>query len=248
MKAGLEGDSMEITLDITKCFNTAVNTDSFYGKSGLVMSPTIFFDKPFGFEKEFGFGLMNFGLNISEEMHKGFILKSPHFDDILLNQVPQYAPNSVLIFGKARIEIKNLKGLCIALSPLHGKPEETLYLNHHSKLYKDDMLYELGGSSAFSPHYFRIVLIADKLAKASLSFSSEDYILDNQTSECSEIFYQEQVLKYDYLDAESRFDILERCSSAIRPKIFNVDYRNKYFRTAEGRNFGGYEFAVADED
>ena len=72
---------MNITLDITKGFNTLVNSDYFLDVAS--MNPFLFLDYPNEFGHSFDFELMNFGLSITDALEKQLLAYSPLLDTII---------------------------------------------------------------------------------------------------------------------------------------------------------------------
>jgi len=229
---------MEITLDISNNFNSVINFDSFLGQGERIARPTIFFDEPFGFDENFGFELSNFGLNVEDEMMGDFVKKSPHFNDIIDVDVPHYMQKGILVFGKARITVKKLKGLYLRLSGHNGSDESDLYFQCHEMLNKGDVLYEVGGQSAFSPHYTKGILVADRTAQATLRFLSTEYILIDSCDEDANKYYSLRQTPHSYLANNPRLDVISHFTKNPA-KMFDFEYRSNRFDYRYDNDFRG---------
>ena len=248
---------MEITIDITNNFNKVVNYSLFLDWG--IMNPVMFFEDPFRIDTHFNFELMNFGLNIYKEIEEELSKYLPNFKDIL-DCNSSY--KSIIIFGRAKFNISNVKGLNLHLydtpyaykesrTGLLKKPKtvlsEGLFYEHPCVLKQGDTLIECWANSAFSPHKTRLALVADKNTKVTLTFSSKDYVVKESYDKIHEEYLSKKQTPYTFLEGKPRPDILEICSPDVRPKIFDTDYRNSYFCISEGDNFGGRQFVFNDE-
>lgn len=226
---------MEITIDITKIFRYVVNYTLFFD-CDIAINPVIFFEKPFKYDNIFNFELMNFALNIEQEMNDEFLKKSPHFDDIINCDVLH---KSVIIIGRAKFKITNLKGLGLMLTTTHCKKElPPLYFEHPCKIKKGDYVFDCGGNSTFSPHFIKAIFITDKDAKVTVSFSSKDYLLKTSCDKQYENRLAKKQTPYSYIDREQRIDILSKCSKK-EPRVFNDSFITS--------NFDGDDIARNDE-
>jgi len=168
------------------------------------MKPVVFFEEPFSFKENFSFELMNLGLNMEDEMLHDFAANAPHFDDVVKYiSSPVDIAKNILIFGKAKINITNLKGLCIQMPntglPPYEKvtswfgreskfiPARGLYFEHPYTLEKGDRLFVCGGHSSFSDNYVNVYMIAGGNTKATITFSSEEYAIKESEDKDYEI-------------------------------------------------------------
>ena len=228
---------MEITLDITKRFRYIVNYALFFD-CDIPMNPIIFFNNPFQFNKNFSFELMNFGLNIEDKAEHEFSLNSPYFDDVLKCE---FLYKSIIIIGRAKFHISNLKGLGVQLTDYiapHGVPADTHYYEHACKINKGDFIVDCGGKSEFSHHFIKTIFIADKDAKITVTFSASDYLLKSSDDHNHESHLAKKQTPYNFSTGAPRPDILEKCT-AKKPEMFDNNYRAIYF--------GDDDVAIRDE-
>ena len=247
---------MELTLDITRVVNSAINYVIVFDTAP--MNPTIFFENPFQFNENFSCKLMNFALNYNEQMDSEFMAQSPYFDGIL---ACDFIYKDMLIFGKATFNINKTKGLYLVLKE-PGKAlykevllkdggieyipsKELLYYEHCCKINKGDYLFNIGGNSAFSNHFVEVYIVADKNAKATITFSEKDYVFRDSHDPTSEQFFSNMQTPYSYVNSESRPDILNQCTNAPG-KIFDIKFRRKLFKSEIDGNHT--EIAVCDEN
>lgn len=258
---------MNICLNVGKVSNLAINHNHFLSWVSREMNPVIFFNNPFQVGETFNFELMNFGLGVKKEMTECFIEYRPYFDDILSSK---FAYVDLFIFGKANITITKVKGFYMQLGgPDQYIPEdylkknvhpkviegERLYYENPCKVKKGDYLFECGGKSSFSNHYILISLITSDNAKATISFSANEYApvesdIGNYSLDAeSEKLLSKKQTPYDFKNNLPRQDIINKCSAKI-PKRFNIDYLNEYFgynRYRDGPDYPGWGFARCDE-
>ena len=242
---------MKITLDITKEFNSLINHDCFLQWSE--MKPYLFFEFPLEIVDEvFEFELMNFELHKgdSREIDVEFKEKSPYFDDIL------YATesfgegleikNSILIFKKAKFKITGVKGVDVQLR----KNNKSVYHSNNSYIIeKGDFKFNLGGFSEFSPHYAILGILANCDAKASVTFSAEDYVLINDNTRKFDEYLCSKQTPYNYktsLKYQNSENILKQFITKT-PKTFNHDYTKKYFDFLDIENGIRTQFAIRSE-
>ena len=214
------GKQMEVTLDITKIFSSVINYIFVFGHNTLLMNPILFLESPFQFKENFTCELMNFALNHAAEMDDKFVAATPYFDDIL---TCDFEYKDILIFGKAKINVSNVKGVYMVLKEpskiiynktfLKGSvPENTygksIYYEHSCEVKRGDYLFNMGGKSSFSNHIVELYLIADKDARATISFSSKDYVLRTAHDPINEQAYSKMQTPYSYVNNDPRPDIL----------------------------------------
>ena len=219
---------MEITLDITKVFDSVVDTGHFIDAGK--MKPYIFFDFPFDVvDGVFDFSLMNFGLNMNlENKLIEEILKenSPNFDDIV---DCEYDYKSIMIFGKAKFKITGVKGIDIRL--WDSKIGEKLYYSNNAyKIKKGDFNFNCSGNSEFSSHSISLSIVANTQAQGTVTFDSNEYILMNECSKEFEEYVSSKQTAYDY-KTSCKYDtgILEMFDIKI-PKSFDFEHYQKYFK------------------
>lgn len=223
---------MDITLDITKRFNTLVNHDCFF--DGPLMNPVLFLNYPNDIRGNYNLELMNFGLNISKEMEEEFIKYTPYFDDIVKCE---YAYKSLVIFGKAKFNFTGIKGAEVQFSDVGEVADSrTLYYTWPYEVTKGDYQFLCGGHSPFSPHYLLLYLIADSNTRATITFSSNDYMLmDSHSIELEELASSKQA-PFSFKESATGKHFLNNCT-AIPGKMFDFDFRNKYFEAVFKEDF-----------
>jgi len=214
---------MDITLDITNKFNTLVNYDYFLDNAP--MNPIIFLEFPNNIVGGYEFELMNFGLNISSEMKERFGNSLPNFKDIF---ECSYQYQRIIIYGKAKFKITGLKGGDVKFTdidnPLNGKK---FYYTWPYKVEKGDFDFICGGNSSFSPHFTTVHLIGSRNARATITFSSEDYILICDDQIDTEDIAASKQTPYNYVQAQT-LRLPVDCNN-VAGKMFNLDFRDKYF-------------------
>jgi hypothetical protein len=115
-------------------------------------------------------------------------------------------------------------------------PKDRMYYENSCKLKKGYQLFECGGKSSFSNHYILINAIAGKDSRATITFSSEDYIVIDSHDSDSEIKYAKMQTPYNYLTAIPRPDILNECSSK-KPQMFDFNYFSKHIGPEAGHYY-----------
>jgi len=215
---------MQITLDVTKEFS--VINDAHFLDAGE-MKPYIFFDFPLNIlDGVFTFELMNFGLNMNDEIEKNFKIYSPYFDDII-NCNFKY--KNIIIFGKAKFKITNVKGVEVELRNLENE-EKLYYATAPYRIEKDDFIFEKGGYSEFSSHDTTLYIISDKNTQATVTFSSDEYILMHTHEPEYERYVATKQTHYNYKSSPMyNTDILKSFDSRIT-KLFDFNYYPKYFK------------------
>lgn len=223
---------MNITLDITKRFNTLVNHDSFFDFAA--MNPVLYLNFPNDIRGNYDLELMNFGLNISKEMEQEFIKHTPYFDDIVKCE---YAYKSLVIFGKAKFIFTGIKGADLRFCDTGEVAESrALYYTWPYEVTKGDYQFLCGGHSPFSPHYLLLYLIADSNTRATITFSSNDFILLDSHSIELEEFASNKQAPFSFKEVVTGKHFLSNCT-AIQGKMFDFDFRNKYFETVFKEGF-----------
>jgi len=234
---------MNISLDVTD-FPSLSIMDVNYSLNTAQLNPIIFFDDPIQFDEIINFEIMNFCLEITDKMKESFVAKAPYFNDILTSKF-KYA--DLMIYGRAKVCITKVKGLYLRLSePSKYIPEDyyiknvvpkviagnTIYYEAPCKLKKGDYLFACEGKSSFSNHYMIIYIIATGETKATLTFSSSDYVLVESDSFhfSLDANSEKELLKNQtpHICGIKSTALLDNCSTRI-PEIFNSDYANKYF-------------------
>ena len=165
---------MDITLNINKCFNSAVNYELVLDSAPI--NTTLFLQDPFISGDSFACSLINFALNYDNVMDDSFKEKSPVFDDIL-NCKCDY--KDILILGKANFNISHVKGIYLVFkekrTPLYtevslgeGKnpsyipSEEFLYYQQECLVKKGDYLFTIGGKASFATSKLKYMLLQAK--------------------------------------------------------------------------------------
>jgi hypothetical protein len=215
---------MEITLDITRRFNTLVNHDYFF--DGPPMNPVLFLNYPKDIRGEYQLSLMNFGLNISKEMEDEFKKYSPSFSDIIKCNSEN---KRIIIFNEAKFKFSGIKGADFRFADTNtNSNNEPLYYTWPYKIVEGDYQFLCGGHSPFSTHYLLCYLIGDSNARATITFSSEDYfLLDSYSSELEELASSKQK-SFSIKESTVGRNILSSCTS-ISGKTFDSVIFNEYF-------------------
>ena len=235
---------MKITLDITKEFNSLVNHEYFYEYTRH--NNFIFMEHPLSMKEGFlELEQMNFSLNFNDEMEQQLKLCSPHFDDIL-NHHEEYRSKSILIFGKAKFKFTGVKGFYVKLGEIGTPKDENLYYEMVCKIKKGDYSFKCGGYSAFSPHYTLVRVIADKNAKATITFSSDEYILMDSDGREFETRISAKETPYDYRDFVGADKVLSHYRKEMI-KMFDFDFYTKYFEFCHEDGFLT-DIAMRDEE
>jgi len=233
-----------VTLDIPpKIFNSVMNFGYFFGNDASLMHPIIFSENLFDTKEVVSFEMMNFRLDIFDDMEKELIKHSPNFDKVAECDCNY---KGLLIFGKARLDITNVKGIYLEFSGLpdsfgkeyHGRDDivtnirgEKTYYTRPCKIKKGDYILLVGGNSSFSHHYAECYLVADKDAIATITFSLDEYILVDAHDEDSEFIFSKKQTRYDYRNSKPRPDILEKFTN-VPSKLFDADFMRDYFEAA----------------
>ena len=216
---------MNICIDITKEFDSVINYDFFFDSAP--MYPVIYLNCFDDTVDHYELGLMNFGLNISDRMERIFLENKKIFGNIV-NCSFEY--KSLLIYGRSQIVIDGVKGLDIRYS----NKKETLYYNSAYKVEKGDFDFVCGGFSDFSDHFVLAHIIAGHNAKATIAFSSEDYLLmSSDTPDFQEMASKRQTPFK--IENKKIFNTFINKLSQTPGKMFNIDFYSKYFKT----NFNG---------
>jgi len=222
---------MKITLNITpKTFNYFADYSWFL--HGYTRGNSyIFFDFPPKIEDGiFEFELMNFGISMDYDGYVEKVLKekSPYFDDVV-NCIYQY--KNMMIFGKAKFKLTNVKGVDVCLST-DNNFSDFLYYGTDYRIEKGDFKFQCGGKSAFSPvHGSSLNIITNKDMQATITFSSDDYILLDRSDEEFIKDVASKQTTYDYESSsqhQNADEILKHFTTKVA-KTFDWDFRTEYF-------------------
>lgn len=216
---------MNICIDITKEFNSVIDHDCFFDSAP--MYPVIYLNDLNDTNDHYEIGLMNFGLNISDKIERVFLENKRSFEDII-NCSFEY--KSLLIYGRSKIVIDGVKGLDIRYS----NKKETLYYNSAYKVEEGDLDLVCGGSSSFSDHFVLAHIIAGRNAKATITFSSNDYLLMSSDSPEFQKIASKRQTPFK-IENKKIFDTITDKLSQTPGKMFDIDFYSKFFRT----NFNG---------
>ena len=223
---------MNICIDITKEFDSLINYDLFFDSAP--MYPVIYLNHFDDTMCHYELGLMNFGLNISDRIEKIFLENKRAFRDIT-NCSFEY--KSLLIYGRSKIVIDGVKGLEIRYS----NKKETLYYNSAYKVEKGDFDFVCGGFSSVSDYFVLAHIIAGHNAKATISFSSEDYLLMSSDDPDFQKMASKRQTPFKIENRKMSNTITNRLSKTPG-KMFDIDFYSKHFRT----NFdGGFNTTMA---
>lgn len=227
---------MNVCFDITKEFNALINFNCFFDMAP--MNPVIFLDFPDNCSCCYEFDLMNFGLNINDEMEQIFMKNEQYFGDIARCS---YKYKSLLIYGRAHIKIIGVKGVSFCYS----NKDEHLYYSLPYQIKKGDFDFECGGFSSCSEHFALVSIIAECNAHATISFSSDDYFLMSSASlELEKIASNKQTpFKYKKNDA---FNEYIKKFSRTQGKMFDINFIKRYFEVKYNDGFNT-TIAVKDE-
>jgi len=222
---------MRITLNLSpKIFNYFTDYDHFLHDYSSGDS-YIFLDLPPKIEDgTFEFELMNFGISMDYHGYVEKLLKekSPYFDDVV-NCDYQY--KNMMVFGKAKFKITHVKGIDIQLRD-DNNFNDSLYYGTDYRIEKGDFKFNCAGNSAFSPHYSAMLnIITNKDMQATITFSSDEYILLDRSDEEFIKDIASKQTTYDY-ETSSQYqnadEILKYFTSKVT-KTFDWDFRTEYF-------------------
>ena len=235
---------MEITLDITKVFNSVINYVLFF--DSMPMNPILFVDECFQDQSMINCSLMNFTLNYDEKMERAFVKKAPHFDDIL---ACAFLYKDLFIYGKAKISVSKIKAvhmvfkkhnefLYLEKSLKNGEktyipnPDLLYYTFNNGNVEKGDILLNIGGNSSFSEHLIDMYMIADKSAKATITFSSNEYIVRDAHDHVSERKFHRFQTPYNHSAHAYHSNILAKCTNTPG-EVFDYEWRRKIFAVCD---------------
>lgn len=230
---------MNITLDITSCFNRLFYTPgSFLGD--YQGHTVIFWDYPDCLAATQELYLTNFMLNIEKEMLPEFN-KNSAFNDIS-NANFAKNPVAVVINKKAKICFTGIKGADLEFVDVKDKK---YYHSYPYRLKKNDYYFNLNGFLEFSPDCVDIYFIADQNATASITFDSNSYILIDPLGGEAEKIANMQQAPHNYHYADNTYNIQYKYN-AKRGKMFDYNFRVEYFFDPNWKTFAP-EVALKDE-
>lgn len=227
---------MNICLDITKKFNSVINYNYFFDSAP--MNPVIFLDYTNSSVSHYEFDLMNFGLNVSDEMEQVFLKNRSFFENIVKCS---YEYKSLLIYGKAKITINGVKGVDLQYS----SKDEKLYYSLPYQVKKGDFDFECGGFSSCSNHFVIAHIIANSSAQATITFSSDDYFLMSSNSMEFENIAASKQTPFQY-ECNNVFDRFIKRFSQSPGKMFDINFINRYYKTYFENGFNT-SVAIKDE-
>lgn len=215
---------MDITLDITECFNGTVNNEWFHETLENIVFFMDFKDK---LNDVLEFELMNFGLNLEDFMLEEFAKHSPYFDDIIeFSKIDRFP--SIIIYGKAKFKITDVKGMEIKYIPkVYNNPDDLYFGNWDYKLKKGDTYFDVGGYLPTSPYWASCRIIAGLDTKATITFSSDEYVIDDITVEVQRDAFSRNVFDFE----KNYVEEIPKYATKIPGKMFNWDFYCKHFKT-----------------
>lgn len=216
---------MNICIDITKEFDSVINYDFFFDSAP--MYPVIFLNHFDDTMHHYELELMNFGLNISDRMERMFLENKKSFGNII---DCSFEFKSLLIYGKSQIAIDGVKGLDIRYS----NKNEILYCQSAYQVEEGDFDFVCGGFSSFSEHFVLAHIIAGHDAKATITFSSEDYLLMSSDTPGFQKMASKRQTPFK-IENKDIFNTITNKFSQTPGKMFDIDFYSKYFRP----NFDG---------
>jgi len=224
---------MRITIDITpKTFNSFTNHSEFLHGYSYV-NPYIFFDVPPKLESGiFEFELMNFGISMGYDkcVEKMLKEKSPYFDDVVNCD---YKYKNMMIFGKAKFGITNVKGVDIRVG-INNNFCDFVYYGTDYRIEKGDFKFNCAGNSAFSSHYSAMLnIITNKDMQATITFSSDEYILLDRSDEefIKDVASKQTIYDYETSSQYQNIDEILKHFIAEKPKTFDWNFCEEYFRS-----------------
>ena len=223
---------MKITLDITNKFMTVVNHEHYFDMAP--MFPVLFLDFLNDLSDRYCLRLMNFGLNIDKEMEAELARHSPHFDDIVSSD---FTHKSLLIFNEATFEFSGIKGGDARFYGINeANKGEALYHTWPYTITKGDYQFLCGGHSPFSPHYILLHLIGKSDSKATITFSSDDYILIDPFSIEMEEHEASKQTPLSIQRSDKGAEFLSACTHTAG-RMFDFGFYTKHFKLVYGDRF-----------
>lgn len=195
---------MNVTIDITNDFNQLID---------YIMAPKkpiIFLNFPSSIVGTYELELMNFMLNLNDDIIEQFKDYNVIYDKLINNN---YAFKSLFLFGKAKITFDNVKGADVEISlddDFHkGKKA---YHTWEYKVEKGDLRFECGGYASFLPYFILINILCQSETQVKIKFSTDDCIIIDSSDDSYALSNE---TKYEYT-----------CQMG---KMLNKNFINQYF-------------------
>lgn len=178
---------MKVELNITNNFNQVIDYVM------IPRKPVIFLNFPSQIQGTYGFELMNFGLNIDDDVESQLMNYEPFYAELRKNNFPY---KSLFVYGIAKFTFEGIKGADVKFSLDNNFHDgKKAYHTWEYKVNKGDFLYQCGGNASFLPYFTTINLLAGKNRNVTVTFSKEQTVLIDSYEE-GYALSKESVYKY----------------------------------------------------